>query len=67
MGKTISKKLATSGERWTKYRETRQVVVTYLTPDQHAAFKAMSSDKGRSMSSQLAQLVKAFTAGEIAG
>jgi len=57
----------TSGERWTKYRNTRAVVVAYLSPQEQASFKELSSSRGLSMSAQLSQLVRAFINGEFLG
>ena len=55
---------STSGERWTKYRETRAVVVAYLSPVEQASFKKMATARGLSMSAQLSLLVNAFINGE---
>ena len=63
MAKSTSTKRGTrttSGERWSKYRKTRAVVVAYLTPQEQALFKEISSGRGLSMSALLSQLVKAF-------
>jgi len=58
---------STSGERWTKFRNTRAVVVAYLSPVEQASFKEMATARGLSMSAQLSQLVKAFISGEAPG
>ena len=65
MKTTVPKKAATSAQRWAEYRKGKVQIAAYLLPETHARFKAKSTEKGRTMQSQLSQLIKKFIDGNI--
>ena len=65
MKTAVSKIAATGAQRWAAYRKGKVQIAAYLLPDTHARFKTKSAEKGRTMQSQLSQLIKGFVNGEI--
>jgi len=64
--KTARPKPPTTGaQRWAAYRKGKVQIAAYLAPKIHALFKEKSADKGRTMQSQLSQLIKGFVEGTI--
>ena len=55
----------TGAQRWAAYRKGKVQIAAYLPPQTHVSFKEKSAAKGRTMQSQLLQLIKKFNEGEI--